>query len=72
MSAPTPGTWIRLRQPPGHPLTQWRCLQEVRPYAGPPGWDVLLDFADGYSAAWHSEHMDLFEVSTTEFRPEDN
>jgi hypothetical protein len=70
MNAIQPGQWIRLRQPAGHPLTQWRRLREVRPYAGPSGWDVLLDFADGYTASWDSARMGLFETSTAESRPD--
>jgi hypothetical protein len=68
MTALEPGTWIRLDQPSGHPLTRWRQLREVRPYAGPSGWDVLLDFTDGYTAAWHHDRLGMFETAHTDPR----
>lgn len=68
--APAPGLWIRLTSQPGHPLTQWRKLREIRPYAGPAGWDVLLDFEDGYTAAWSSNAFDQFETAKSFYRPD--
>lgn len=64
-----PGMWLRLAEPAGHPLTAWRKLVQIRRYDG-PRFDVALDFADGTTSLWHTDHFDRFERAETEFRPD--